>query len=111
MDTKYELFDRSRLIIRPIGERINDLQLDRWLALDAPTPPYQHPQLSEVAQLVIKAKHKGAARILMMGAHVPRAGVNRHIIDLVEGGFIDHIALNGAGVIHDYELARIGATT
>ena len=47
----------------------------------------------------------------MMGAHVLRAGVNRHIIDLMERGFIDHIAMNGAGAIHDYELARIGATT
>jgi hypothetical protein len=111
MGTKYELFDRSRLIIKPLSERVNDLQLDRWLALDAPTPPYQNPQLSELARLVLEAKRKGAARILMMGVHVLRAGVNRHIIDLVAGGFIDHIALNGAGVIHDYELARIGATT
>ena len=47
----------------------------------------------------------------MMGAHVLRAGVNRHIIELMERGLIDHIAMNGAGVIHDYELARIGATT
>jgi hypothetical protein len=47
----------------------------------------------------------------MMGAHVLRAGVNRHIIDLLERGHIDHIAVNGAAAIHDYELARIGATT
>ena len=47
----------------------------------------------------------------MMGAHVLRAGVNRHLIDLIERGCIDHIAMNGAGAIHDYELARIGATT
>ena len=46
-----------------------------------------------------------------MGAHVLRAGVNRHIIDLIERGYIDHIATNGACAIHDYELARIGATT
>jgi hypothetical protein len=37
--------------------------------------------------------------------------VNAHIIDMMERGLIDHIAMNGAGVIHDYELARIGATT
>jgi len=37
--------------------------------------------------------------------------VSRQIIDLVERGFVDHIAMNGAGAIHDYELARIGATT
>jgi hypothetical protein len=29
----------------------------------------------------------------------------------MERGAVDHIAMNGAGVIHDYELARIGATT
>jgi hypothetical protein len=59
----------------------------------------------------MEAKRSGAARILMMGAHVLRAGVSRHIIDLIERGCLDHIAMNGAGVIHDYELARIGATT
>jgi len=37
--------------------------------------------------------------------------VNRHIIDLIERGMVDHIAMNGAGAIHDYELARFGATT
>ena len=47
----------------------------------------------------------------MMGAHVLRAGVNRHIIDLMSRGLINHVAMNGAGAIHDYELARIGATT
>jgi hypothetical protein len=47
----------------------------------------------------------------MMGAHVIRSGVSRHIIDLVERGVLTHIAMNGAGLIHDYELARIGATT
>jgi hypothetical protein len=46
-----------------------------------------------------------------MGAHVLRAGVNRHIIDLLERGIITHVACNGAGAIHDWELARIGATT
>ena len=111
MATKYAVFDRSRLVIQPLAERVNDLQLDHWLALDAPTPPYSHPQLSELARRLIGANESGAARILMMGAHVLRAGVNRHIIDLIERGFLDHIAMNGAGVIHDYELARIGATT
>ena len=47
----------------------------------------------------------------MMGAHLIRAGVSRHLIDLLERGAFDLVAMNGAGVIHDYELARIGATT
>ena len=109
--SRYELFDRSRLLVKPLAERANDLQLDRWLALTDATPPFAHPDLATVAARLTAAKATGAARVLMMGAHVLRAGVNRHLIDLVQRGFIDHIAMNGAGAIHDYELARFGATT
>jgi hypothetical protein len=111
MASKYPTFDRSRLLVKPLAERQHDLQLSNWLALDEAPLPYQHPQLADIAARVVAAKSRDAARILMMGAHVLRAGVNRQIIDLIERGFIDHIALNGAGSIHDYELARIGATT
>ncbi|HWR53570.1 MAG TPA: hypothetical protein VN428_20850 [Bryobacteraceae bacterium] len=111
MTSKYAAFDRSRLQLRPLAERVHDLHLERWLRLDDSTPAFDHPDLATVARKLRCAKENGAARILMMGAHVIRAGVNRHIIDMLERGFIDQIALNGAGVIHDYELARIGATT
>lgn len=111
MESKYPLFDRSRLRLRPLAERVHDLHLDHWLALDEAPLEYTHPQLPEIAARVAAARHTGAARILIMGAHVLRAGVNRQIIDLMERGFIDHIAMNGAGAIHDYELARAGATT
>ena len=47
----------------------------------------------------------------MMGAHVLRAGVQRYLIDLMEKRLLSCIAMNGAGVIHDFELALIGATT
>jgi hypothetical protein len=109
--SKYSMFDRSRLRIKPLAERVNDLDAGRWLALEEIAEPYAHPQLAEVAERIVRARDGGAARILMMGAHVLRAGVSRQIIDLAQRDFIDHIAMNGAGVIHDYELARIGATT
>ncbi|HTS24822.1 MAG TPA: hypothetical protein VMH81_03050 [Bryobacteraceae bacterium] len=109
--SQYEIFDRSRLEVKPLAERQHDLHLDRWLALDDPAPPFSHPDLAAVADRAAQARASGAARILMMGAHVLRAGVNRHMIDLLESGWIDHIAVNGAAAIHDYELARIGATT
>ena len=111
MASRYAQFDRSRLVIKPLAERQHDLQLGNWFGLDDPAPAFADPNLPEVASRLVAARESGAARILMMGAHVIRGGVNRHIIDLVERGFIDHIALNGAGGIHDYELARIGATT
>jgi hypothetical protein len=111
MASKYQLFDRSRLRVKPLAERVNDLQLKQWLALDDPTPEFQHPNIEKVASRLLRAKEAGAARVMIIGAHVIRAGVNRHVIDLMERGFIDHIAMNGAGAIHDFELARIGATT
>jgi hypothetical protein len=106
--SRYPLFDRSRLEIKPLAERTNDLPLSNWLSLDDATPPFEHPDLATVAD---RLRNSTGSRILMMGAHVLRAGVNRHIIDLIDRGLIGHIAMNGAGAIHDYELARIGATT
>ena len=109
--SKYKFFDRSRLQIKPLGERVNDLEIGHWLGLPDETPAFEHPDLPEVANRLRRAKETGAARILCMGAHVLRSGVNRHLIDLMEHGHITHIAVNGAAAIHDYELARIGATT
>lgn len=111
LTSKYELFDRSRLKLKPIHQREHELQIDRWLDLEDETPDFEHEDLSTVAKRLHAAKAKGRARVLVMGAHVLRAGVNNHVIDLMEQGFIDHIAMNGAGAIHDFELARIGATT
>lgn len=111
MKSKYPTFDRSRLRLRPLAERAHDLTLDWWLELDEPAPEFSHPDLRFLAERLQAARSAGAARILMMGAHLLRAGVSRHLIDLMEGGWIDHLAMNGAGAIHDYELARIGATT
>jgi hypothetical protein len=110
MPSRYELFDRSRLLIKPIAERAHDLTRENWLALDDATPAFSL-DLSLLAARLRAARAAGRARILMMGAHVLRAGVNRHLIDLLERGFVDHLAWNGAGAIHDYEVARIGATT
>ena len=107
MPSKFETFDRSRLRVLPLADRIHDLSIGNWLALEEETPAFAHPDLATVARRVAESQ----TRILIMGAHVLRAGVNRHIIDLIERGFIDHIATNGACAIHDYELARIGATT
>jgi hypothetical protein len=111
MKSKYQIFDRSRLLLKPLGERVHDMNLDYLLPLQGPAPDFSHPQLREVARRIAAAKEKGAARILMMGAHVIKAGVSRYIIDLLERGYLTHIAMNGAGAIHDYELARVGATT
>jgi hypothetical protein len=111
MKSKYESFDRSQLLIKPLRERKHDMGLGYVLKLDDPAPEFSHVQLPEVAQRLIAARDRGAARILMMGAHVIKSGASRYVIDLIEHGYLTHVAMNGAGAIHDYELARIGATT
>jgi hypothetical protein len=111
MSSKYPIFDRSALRILPLAERKHDLEITNWLSLDSETPAFEHPDLAVLSERIRTARKQSRAVILIMGAHVLRAGVNRHLIDLIERGWISHIAFNGAGAIHDYELARIGATT
>ena len=106
----FPLFDRSRLRLQPLGRRQHDLTLADLLPLDAPSE-FNHAALPILAERLVTARKGEAARMLVMGAHVLRAGVQRHLIDLMERGLIDHIAMNGAGPIHDWEFALIGATT
>jgi hypothetical protein len=103
-------FDRSRLLIKPLAERRHDLDLSAVLPLDAPSA-FDHPALPILGRRLADARRAGAARVLVMGAHVLRAGTQRFLIDLMRRGLIDHVALNGAGPIHDWEMALIGATT
>jgi hypothetical protein len=111
MASQYPEFDRARLKVRPLSERVNDLRLEHWLTADQAPLPFAHRDFPKLADRIVAARQRGAAVILMMGAHVLRAGVNAHIIELIERGALTHVAMNGAGPIHDYELARIGATT
>lgn len=46
-----------------------------------------------------------------MGAHVIKVGMNPILIDLMQRGIIQGIALNGAGIVHDSEIAMVGRTS
>jgi hypothetical protein len=107
----YPIFDRSALRLRPLAERVHDLHLSEALPLGAPAPRFEHPALGIVADRVARARRAGRPVILLLGAHVIRAGVHAHLIDLLERGAVTHLAMNGGAAIHDYELALIGATT
>lgn len=102
-------FDRNRLKIKSLKEREHDLDISVMRPIEKVS--VSQPFITAVADRVKKAKEHGSSVILMMGAHVLRAGVQRYLIDLMEKGYISCIALNGAGVIHDFEFALIGATT
>jgi hypothetical protein len=107
----YTTFDRSRLQLKPLGERINDMVLAEVLPLNADVRGLENPDLPLVAERVTQAYRNGRPVILMMGAHVIKVGLSRFVVNLMERGVISHIAMNGAGPIHDFELALIGAST
>jgi hypothetical protein len=104
-------FDRSQLKLLPLADRTHDFSLDEVLPLDVDASAFEHQGLNTVVDRIIAAKENGRAVILMMGAHVVKVGIQRFIIDLMERGYITHVAGNGACAIHDYEMAMIGATT
>lgn len=62
------------------------------------------------AAIAMVAMEKRMA-VWMMGAHPLKVGLSPIIIDLIEGGFIGHLAVNGACIIHDTELAFFGRTS
>ncbi len=107
----YPLFDRSKLKLRSLSERVHDMALAEVLNLDDDVLPFDDPGLDQVAERVTQAHQAGAQVIMMMGAHVIKRGLSRFVVDLMERGIITHVGMNGAGPIHDFELALIGATT
>jgi hypothetical protein len=104
-------FDRSQLKLKPLNERIHDMTLANILQVDDPVKPSDNPALPEIAERVVDAHRAKRPIILLMGGHVIKQGLSRLVIDMMARGLITHVAMNGSGPIHDYELALIGATT
>lgn len=67
--------------------------------------------LREFINAIRAAKSNDRAIIFATGAHTIKTGLGPIVVDLMERGYITHLALNGAGVVHDLELARFGETS
>lgn len=67
--------------------------------------------IKSVAQAVVNARKAKKPVIAMIGGHVIKTGCSPILADLVEKGFITHLASNGSAAIHDTELARFGHTS
>lgn len=110
--TRYPLFDRRSIRLGALSERGHDLIADRCLQLAAPscqTP--SDPVLNDIAEAILRAKNTGRPIIVMIGGHPIKLGLCRFIIDMMSQGWITHLATNGAGIIHDFELAMAGGTS
>lgn len=106
------MLDFTKIRTIPIRQRKNKLKL-----IDIIKPesniimPLNSNNFNELIERIKKAIDENKPIILMMGAHVLKTGMSLLIIDLMKKGVISHIAMNGAGPIHDFEIALIGETS
>jgi hypothetical protein len=94
------------LLARPIRPTATVLAfldgLPRILAAD---------QLRDAARAIAQSHRRRRPVVVGMGAHVIKVGLSPILVDLMERGIVTAIAMNGAGIIHDFELAFHGATS
>ncbi|WP_129128405.1 hypothetical protein [Geomonas oryzae] len=67
--------------------------------------------LNRIIDAVVAARKKGKPVVMAMGGHVIKCGLQPVLKALIEADVITAVALNGAGSIHDFEIALIGATS
>jgi hypothetical protein len=67
--------------------------------------------LAAVIDAIAAARGGGKTVILAMGAHVIKVGLSPVIVDLMQRGIVSAVAMNGAGIIHDTEIAIAGQTS
>ena len=115
MSHSFEPTDWNRLKVFPLESRESLSRVEDVLAKagtpPAPLPGFQALLMDECARAVASAKSRGAAVILIYGAHLLRNGAAPVIANMCAKGWITHLATNGAGTIHDWEFAWLGRST
>jgi hypothetical protein len=118
----YREFDLSGVRTYPLASRASKANAE-----DAAAPAHRDQTIGEFVEslpdILGGADFKAVVRALRdarasdggilwgLGAHVIKTGVSPVLIDLMQRGYVSALALNGAGVIHDFELALSGATS
>lgn len=108
------MIDFSKIATYPIEQRQNKFNLKEMIPLDGPVASqgltFERP-ISQMAEALQKVKKTNGMSIFMLGGAVVKVGCSAILIDLMERGYIKHLAVNGAVTIHDFELALIGETS
>lgn len=104
-------FDRNRLQFRPLSERRHKFEIEK-IAVDPDAPPADpgsaRDAIQRVAERVVAARRRGAPVVLCHGGHLVKNGLGVLVVRLVEEGWVQHVATNGAGSIHDWEFGYLG---
>jgi hypothetical protein len=122
MPFPYEEFDLSGVRTYPLASRMSKASAEDFARpvergatfkswLDALPAILGARDLRRAAQAIVDARARGDGVVWGLGAHVIKTGVSPVIVDLMHRGFVSALAMNGAGVIHDFEIALSGATS
>lgn len=108
--------DLSKLKVYPLSSRRSLTRVESILIdPDSAAPNFAtektNKSLSDCAARIREARQNDASVMLIYGAHLLRNGAARILDSLMEAGWITHLATNGAGSIHDWEYAWLGAST
>ena len=121
MKFRYEEFDLSGVRTYPLGSRASKANAADFAKpfRGAPLKPFVDglPDIlaagdfKAVVSAIRTAQSSDRGIVWGLGAHVIKTGLGPVIVDLMERGFVSALATNGAGVIHDFEIALCGATS
>ena len=104
----------KRVKVYPLASRESLSSIEKLLVdPDQPPPPCPagiQALVRDCAERIAAARQREAAVLLMYGAHLVKNGALRLINRLIEREQVTHLATNGAGTIHDWELAFLGRT-
>ena len=122
MKLPYEAFDLSGVKTYPLRSRQSKVSLAQFATpykqgagirgLVTSLPALLAAQdFKDVVAAISAAREAGRAIVWGLGAHVLKTGLSPILVDLMERGFVSAIATNGAGIIHDFEIALSGGTS
>lgn len=122
MPFPYEEFDLSGVATYPLRSRPSKVRVEAFARpyekgaglaawLERLPDVLAAADFKAVLQALLKARSTGAGILWGLGAHVFKTGLGPLLIDLMERGFVSAVATNGAGLIHDFEIALVGATS
>ncbi len=107
--------DLGKLKVFPLASRRSMTRVDEILvdpdSAPPPCPKHLEAVVDDCSQKIRAARQRGAAVVLIYGAHLLRNGAARILERMMAGDWLTHLATNGAGTIHDWEYAWLGAST
>ena len=122
MPFQYEEFDLSGVRTYPLASRTSKARIEDFARPVAPGATFREwfealpailgaADVKRAVDAIVSARRHDAGVVWGIGAHVIKTGVSPVLIDLMHRGYVSALAMNGAGVIHDFEIALAGATS